>query len=361
MAIRLTHIIYFILLIYPSSLLGGSILYGDYGVNFYIFFSLYIILFSIYEIIKIKNLIINYNYLLIFSFLFLMYKIYYSYHSTYLREVLLLTTTFLFFQNNARSKILNIFYIFILFSVISLLLYLLSFLIPLDLITVNSSSHKALLSRNIYDLEIIYINYGNLLLNRSDGVENFLRFSSHFLEPSFLWFFGLIFFQINKFRLIQAISLFLGAAYYGFISMLVSIFYYYKNFKSLIFIFIITILFLYFFDEIFITKSQQFEFMLDKGFFKIPEVSLFGSSKDVGMKFVGLGIYMNLFKYGLIGILLYLIWIGKIFLLKNKITEKTQLIFLIAFLIYSVKMSFYISHFYFAYILSKESIKLNYR
>jgi hypothetical protein len=360
MAIRLTHILYFLLLIYPTSLLGGYVLYGNIGTNSYIFFSLYIIFFSIYELIKFKSLKINYDYLLIFSFLFLIFKINYSYNTTYLRELLLLTTTYLYFQNNAQSKILNIFYVFLFFSISSLILYMISFLIPLDLITVDISKHKALFARADISVNTIYYNYGNLLLNRSDGVNDFIRYSAHFLEPGFLWFFGLLFYQIKEFRFVQACTLLLGIAYYGVITIILSIIYYFKSFRSLILLFLLILVSIYLFNDIILTKVLQFEFMFDKGFFLIPEISLFGSSDSIELQFVGLGIILISFKYGLIGLLFYLLWMKKVFFLKNKMEEKSQVIVLIALLIYFFKMPFFISHLYFAYIISKESIKMNY-
>tara|TARA_B100001250_G_C19815034_1_gene797843 strand:+ start:2730 stop:3824 length:1095 start_codon:yes stop_codon:yes gene_type:complete len=356
MSIRLTHILYLLLLIYPSSLLGGSILHGDIGTISYIAFSLYIIFFSLNDF-EIGSFKINYDYLLIFSFLFILFKIFYNYNSTYFRELIFLTTTYFFFQKNASQKILNIFYIFIFVSVCSLLLFLISFIIPLDLIIVNSD-HKSLSNREFYEWDS-FLNYGNLLLNRYNADGQFLRYSGHFLEPSFLWFFGLLFYQINQFRLIQSGIMIIGTAYYGVFSVILSALIYLRSLKSWILISLLALVFTYlFYDEILI-KILQFEFMSDKGFFLIPEISLFGSKDEIELKLVGLGILLNLFKYGIIGLLLYLFWLKKILYLQFKVSDTSQAIVLLAFSIYCFKMPFFIGHLYFVYILANESIKIN--
>ena len=356
MAIRLTHILYFLLLIYPSSLLGGSILYGDMGTISYIAFSLYIIFFSLYDF-KISSFKINYDYLLIFSFIFLIFKIFYSYNSTYFRELLFLTTTYFFFQKNASQKILNIFYVFIFISVCSLLLFLISFIIPLDLIIVNSD-HKSLMNREFYEWDS-FLNYGNLLLNRYDADDQFLRYSAHYLEPSFLWFFGLLFYQINRFRLIQSGIMIIGTAFYGVFSVILSALIYLRTLKSWILVSLLILVFAYLFYDDILIKILQFELMLDKGVFLISEISLFGSKGEIELNLVGLGILLNLFRYGIIGLLLYLFWLKKILYLQFKVSEISQAIVLLAFLIYCFKMSFFIGHLYFAYIITNESIKIN--
>ena len=359
MAVRLTHILYFLLLIYPTSLLGGNMLYGNIGIYIYMLCSLYIIFFSVCELINFKSFRISYDYLVIVSFLFLVFKVCYTYNPTYLREAILLTTTFLFFQHNSRRKILNIFYVFLFFSSISFVLYLISFLISLDLLIEDTSNHKALLGRSLADTKTDYINYGNLLLNRSDGVRDFIRFSSHFLEPSFLWFFGLLFYQIRAFRIVQLIVLWSGIAYFGAIAVGLSSAYYFRSFKSSVLICLLIFVSTYLFSDIISTKVLQFDYMSNKGFFLIPEISLYGSANEIERVFVGLGIFLISMKYGVMGLLLYLLWIRKIFYLKNKITDNAQAVVLIALLIYFFKMPFFIAHFYFVFILSREAVKIN--
>ena len=91
---------------------------------------------------------------------------------------------------------------------------------------------------------------------------------------------------------------------------------------------------------------------LIKVFFLLPELTIFGSPTEIELQFVGFGIILNLFKYGLLGILIYVIWIFKIYKLIMITPNKIQKIIILTFLIYCLKIPFFISHLYFVYLFT---------
>lgn len=293
-----------ILILYPSSLLGWSALYGRYSIYFLMIISVGLLLFSDPKRLFQKIVFSKYNALIVNCIIVLIFFLLYFRADTFLiREisVSLVVTLFVFSQNGNFHRMA---YVFRWSLIICLVFY-----IPLKFLSLNIGyipNHGPLNLRNEWG-DAQYLSVLGLIVDRVQQGAHYLRYSAHFLEPTWLWLYLFIF--TNKLRP-NFVDLFFGIcslAYTGLISLMLSIgiFLLRKNIlKFSLVLFCIWVVYIFSSNSPSLTnKSEQLWFMLEKGFFDLPALSLFGTGNNESTRY-GLGILNVLDNYGILGLII---------------------------------------------------------
>ena len=351
---RLISLLFILISFYPTSLLGGSILNGSFSVFTFLFISLIIIIYSLNKL-SLKNFKINGDFKpILFTLLFLIILLIVHKDTYLVRECVILIVSFLLFETPQKNTFKNLNFWFKFFALSSVFFLILSYLGFYDYL-VSNSNHISLNNRNLYDLRIDYVNIFNILLDRKVDGLSFDRYSAHFLEPGFYWFFLLIY--TSKFRIewLQWILAIYGLALFGLVSLIFSFFILKKNnFKKffLLIIFIIVFLSIDYSDRFF-----QFAFMYEKDFFSVPEFSIFGTGNLDDSTRYGLGVLTSLERYGFTIILIMIFWFWKIIQL-NKFKSNIILPILgLTFILLSLKVGLLLSHLVLYYLVLKAEIR----
>lgn len=293
-----------ILILYPASLLGWSALYGRFSTYFLMIIALGLLLFSDPKRLFQNTVFSKRNMLSMTCINILIFFLLLLRTDTFLiREILVSIVVTLFVFSHARNYN-RIVYLFRCSLIICLVCY-----VPLKLLGVNigyTPNHGPLNLRNAWG-DAQYLSVLGLFVDRVQEGVHYLRYSAHFLEPTWLWLYLFIFtnkLRPNIFDLIIGIC---SIAYSGLISLIVSvgIFLIRKNVLKFGLV-LCCIWVLYIFGSnsvIMLDKLEQFRFMLEKGFFDLPTISLYGTDSNESIRY-GLGVLNILNNYGMLGLLI---------------------------------------------------------
>ena len=332
-----------ILALYPSSILGGRLLYGSYSSYFLGAVAIIILAYSTpWDIIK------NYPFTKKSVALYLCWTVclaillYFRLDSFLLREILVsivVTCYCLSNQNNYNRMEYWFRYTLIICAVFYCVLKLLNLDIG------YRPDHGPLNSRDLWEKDWEYLAVLGILVDRIEGGIHFIRYSAHFLEPSWLWLYLFIFSSKKYPNIVDIFLGLLSISWFGLLSLIFSssLILIRRHFLKVCFtLFLFFCLYdLYSTSLIINTKTDQFLFMLEKGFFDLPLVSLYGFPVEVGKRY-GLGVLNTLSNYGVLGIAVYLLLVLNNLRIALKIRNRWTLIITLAFSVFSLKANGFI-------------------
>ncbi|MDA9287092.1 hypothetical protein N9Q08_05120 [Schleiferiaceae bacterium] len=325
-----------VLVIYPSSLLGWSALYGP---NSSVFMAIITVVISCWIVFRnsVNNTGISRMPRVFFILAFpLILLLYFRLDTFLVREVVCSFLVLLYFTGNTNNfhKIRKIFRFTL---IISLGLYVVLQFVPYDFGI--KPIHGPLNLRDSWGDADYYTVFG-LLLDRVQDGRHFLRYSAHFLEPTWLWLYLFIFTNKVKKNIVDILLGLISVAWFGLLSLVVGGVFVGLRREFVKFLFVCVLLYfsLSFIRsmDIYTIKIDQMLFMVEKGFFYLPDISLFGGELESDRRF-GLGILNVLSNYGLVGVLVYFILLINNLNIAWRTENKWTMVITIAFSLFSLK------------------------
>lgn len=345
-----------VLILYPSSLLGWSVLYGSNSLMAMAIISVLITGWSLVsKSLKDRAIFSAQKSLLVWIIFLLTLLLFFRLDTFLLREVIVIAVALLYFTGNRNNfSIVRRIFRFILIASLGMCVFLQ--LIPYDFGT--KPIHGPLNLRDSWGEADYYTVFG-LLVDRVQNGRHFMRYSAHFLEPTWLWLFLFIFTNKVKENITDFILGLVSMAWFGLFTLLIGgiIIGLRRHFFKIIIV--LTLLYYVLIDirniNILTLKLDQLLFMMEKDFFMLPDISLFGSLSELDRRF-GLGILNIISKYGLVGMLLYLTLLFNNLNIALRSENNFSKVITIAFSIFTLKAGgFLIPH-----ILYTISLKYDY-